>query len=140
MGPGRLVVRWVIAYLTGLAPWLGFVEKSYQSSSADVGATVTNTLLGMEFGPTTFLFLAGQEVYVDYDITIRRGGVDIGIWDHLGKGRSINHEVTSSGAGTASLVISETGLYSISIRPTWVGGDGLNYDVDISAEWGARWP
>ncbi len=139
-GIGVVVVLWLVAYLSGLAPWLGFMDKSYRNISAGAVTIAGQTSSGSAFGPTSFAFLAGQEVYVDYDITLRRGAVLINVLEYAGMEHTLWHTVTRSGSGTASVRIPRTGLYHITVEPTVVGGVGQGYDLDISASWGARWP
>ena len=139
-GIALVVVLWALAYLTGLAPWLGYVDKTHRDASGVGLSVAAGTVSGGGFGPTTFAFLEGQEVFVDYDIEIRRGALKIYVFNYDGLEDVLWQTVTNSGSGTASVRIPETGLYKIVIEPTVVGGTGRGYDLDISATWGARRP
>lgn len=134
------VLLWLGAFLSGLAPWLGYVDKTYRDASSVGLSVAAGTASGGGFGPASFAFLEGQEVFVDYDITIRRGAVLINVLDYAGMDRILWQTVATSGTGTATVRVPRTGLYRISIEPTVVGGVGRGYDLDISATWGARWP
>ena len=139
-GIGLIAILWATAYLSGLAPWLGFVDKTYRNLPL-AGVTVAGqTSSGSSFGATGFAFLAGQEVYIDYDIALRRGAVRINVIEYARMEHVLWQTVAVSGPGTVSVRIPRTGLYGISVEPTVVGGIGPGYDVDISARWGARWP
>ena len=135
-----IVLLWLGAYLSGLAPWLGYLDKSYRNLSAGGVEIAGQSVSGGGFGANDFAFLEGQEVYVDYDLDIRRGAVLINVLESAAMEHVLWQTVTISGSGTASVRIPRTGLYHISIEPTVVGGVGRGYDVDIFATWGARWP
>lgn len=138
---GLVLVLWVAAYLAGLAPWLGYMDRSIRNVSAGAVTIVGDTSSGTEFGPTEFPFLAGQELFVDYDVELRRGALKINVLEYSTFDFVLWETVTHSGSGTVSVRIPRTGLYSISIEPTVVGAIGeRGYDLDISAVWGARWP
>ncbi len=137
---GLVVIGWLAAYLSGLAPWLGTMDKSYRNLPVGGLTVAGGTSSGTTFGPTAFAFLAGQEVYVDYDIDLRRGAVLINVLEYAGMEHVLWQTVSTSGSGTVAVRIPRTGLYHIDIEPTVVGGVGQGYDVDISAVWGARWP
>lgn len=137
---GVVVVLWVVAYLSGLAPWLGHVDKTHRDASSVGLSVAAGTTSGGGFGPTSFAFLEGQEVFIDYDVTIRRGAVLINVLEYAGMEHVLWQTIPQSGAGTAAVRIPRTGLYHIAVEPTVVGGVGRGYDLDISATWGARWP
>ncbi len=139
-GVALVVVLWALAYLSGLAPWLGYVDKTHRDASGVGLSVAAGTVSGAGFGPTTFAFLEGQQVFVDYDIAIRRGAVLVNVLEYAGMEHVLWQTVSTSGPGTATVRIPRTGLYKISIEPTVVGGVGRGYDLDISASWGARWP
>ncbi len=135
-----VALLWPVAFLSGLAPWLGHMSQTHRDASAVGLSVAAGSVSGSAFGPTSFAFLEGQQIFVEYDITIRRGGVRIGVLEYAGMEHVLWETVSTSGPGTVSVRIPRTGLYKISIEPTVVGGVGRGYDLDIDATWGARWP
>lgn len=131
---------WIAVSTSGLAPWLGTVDESYRDGRVEMtSAAVEDTSTDL-LSLSSFFFLSGQEVYVDYDITVRRGAVQIIVQEHAGPERTFRHMVTASGSGTFTVPVPRSGIYHISLLPTADGGVGSGNDVDISASWGARWP
>lgn len=151
-GDSRTLLRWiggillVVLFLwlavstSGLAPWLGTLDESYRDGRVEMTSAAAEDTSVDLLSLSSFFFLSGQEVYVDYDITIRRGAVEITVQEHAGSERTFRHMVTASGSGTFTVPVPRTGLYHISLVPTGTGGVGSENDVDISANWGARWP
>ena len=151
-GDPRTLFRWIGAILlvvlflwlavstSGLAPWLGTVDESYRDGRVEMTSAAAEDTSGGLLSLSSFFFLSGQEVYVDYDITIRRGAVQIIVQEHAGSERTFRHMVTASGSGTFTVPVPRSGIYHISLVPTAAGGVGSEKDVDISASWGARWP
>lgn len=131
---------WLAVSTSGLAPWLGTLDESYRDGRVEMTSAAVEDTSGGLFSLSSFFFLSGQEVYVDYDITIRRGAVQIIVQEHAGPERTFHRMVTASGSDTFTVTIPRSGLYHISLVPTGAGGVGSENDVDISASWGARWP
>lgn len=137
---GLVLILWLVAFLSGFAPWLGYKDKTYRNISAAQITVAGRSSSGIAIGPRTFPFLEGQEVFVDYDVELRRGALLISVFDLAEFEHVLWQTVTHSGSGTAALRIPRSGLYSISVEPSVVGGVGPGYDLDVSAVWGARWP
>lgn len=131
---------WLAASISGLPPWLGTLDGNYRDSRVQTTAADDEDLFAGFFGMSSFVFVSGQEVYVDYDVTLRRGAVQIIVRDHAGQAAEFRHMVVTSSSGTVTVPIARTDPYHISVEPTAASGAGQGYDVDIAASWGARWP
>ena len=91
---------WVAVSTSGLAPWLGTLDESYRDGRVEMTSAAVEDTSADLFSLSSFFFLSGQEVYVDYDITVRRGAVQIVVQEHAGPERTFRHMVTSTGSGT----------------------------------------
>ncbi|NNG04206.1 MAG: hypothetical protein HKM95_08905 [Inquilinus sp.] len=132
------LLLWSGAYHTGLAPWLGFVDKIYSNIAAGPVTVAGRGESGMALGPKTFFFLAGQDVVVDYEVEIRRGALLIRVFEFSRLDHALYREIAVSGSDTEAVRLDRAGLYSIELEPTVGGGAGAGFDIDLSARWGAR--
>ncbi|MCF6197928.1 MAG: hypothetical protein L3J67_00780 [Hyphomicrobiaceae bacterium] len=120
-----------MAYGTGLFPWLG---TSYRVESFH---TIGSSKVGYSVGLNRFYFLAGQTVFVDYDVkNIEAGKLHILVskrWE-FGGDNSKTLFVEQAESGRFTFTIPESGFYYIKIG----GSSGPNgYDLTYSANWGA---
>jgi hypothetical protein len=136
-----VVVLYAAAYLTGLAPWLGFAWLKRDSFGAGPLTIVGENRIGTSLGIDTFLFFKGQEILVDYDADIHAGSLWIYVYKPfdgvLGDGTATY--VTESGAGQWTLPVTETAIYHVTIEPSPTRGAGRGWDLSYRAWWGARW-
>jgi hypothetical protein len=134
-------VLWAALYVTGLFPWLGYAWLKQESFGAGPVTIVGEDQAGTSFGPSTFFFLKGQEIVVDYDATIRTGSLWFYVFDltKAGQAAGSSHYVTQSGSGVWTYRIPRNGLYKISIDASVVKGAGRGYDLSYRVWWGARW-
>jgi hypothetical protein len=131
---------WAALYLSGACPWLGYAWLQRSSIGVGERAIVGETKAGSSFGAKTFLFLAGQDVVVDYDADIRAGALWLYVYRPFDGvlGDGVAHYVTETGSGIWAVRINETGFYSISIGPTVTQGGGHGWDMNYAVWWGAR--
>lgn len=134
-----LLALWVAAYMGGLAPWLGFEQRTVQSVGVGPVAHVGGLGGGLGIGLDSFVFLEGQELFVDYDVEIRSGSLgvrllDWGSFEHVWRTR-----IAESATGRVSFRIPRTGLYELTIEPSPLGGRGEGYDLTYGVTWGAGW-
>jgi hypothetical protein len=139
--PVAVVLLWVSLYFTGFFPWLGYAWLKQESFGAGPVTVVGEDQAGTSFGPSTFLFLKGQEIVIDYDATIRTGSLWLYVFDltKAGQGGGGSHYVTQSGSGVWTYRVPRTGLYKITIDASVVRGAGRGYDMNYRVWWGARW-
>jgi hypothetical protein len=69
---------------------------------------------GFDVGLKTFLFLEGQEAFVDYDVDIRRGSLLVRVFDETRFEHILHTHIAESGTGRISVRIPRTGLYEVS--------------------------
>ena len=144
-GAGGLFVAafliWGALYASGILPWLGYAWLTRQSFGAGPFSVIGEDQAGTNFGISTFFFMSGQEVVIDYDAEIRAGSLFLYVHDltKAGQGVGGSHFVTESGAGVWTYRIPRTGLYAITIEPSTAKGAGSGFDMRYSAWWGARW-
>ena len=122
-------------------PWLGYAWLTRQSFGAGPFSVIGEDQAGTNFGISTFFFMSGQEVVIDYDAEIRAGSLFLYVHDltKAGQGLGGSHFVTESGPGVWTYRIPRTGLYAITIEPSTAKGAGSGFDMSYSAWWGARW-
>lgn len=121
----------------GLITTLGYEARTIQTAAVPVASTTFGTGIGLK----TMVYFAGQEVTVDYDADVRRGGLIIRLYSvtrPMGGDRDHRHRVVSSGRGTATFHIRTTDLYKLVIEGTVLGADrtARGYDVSYSLVWG----
>jgi hypothetical protein len=144
-GAGGLFVAafliWGALYASGIIPWLGYAWLTRQSFGAGPFGVIGEDQAGTNFGISTFFFMSGQEVVIDYDAEIRAGSLFLYVHDltKAGQGLGGSHFVTESGVGVWTYRIPRTGLYAITIEPSTAKGAGSGFDMSYSAWWGARW-
>ena len=144
-GAGGLFVAafliWGALYASGIVPWLGYAWLTRQSFGAGPLSVIGEDQAGTSFGVSTFFFVSGQEVVIDYDADIRAGSLFLYVHDltKAGQGLGGSHFVTESGAGVWTYRIPKTGLYAITVEPSTAVGAGSGFDMSYSAWWGARW-
>ena len=144
-GAGGLFVAafliWGVLYALGIVPWLGYAWLTRQSFGAGPLSVIGEDQAGTSFGVSTFFFVSGQEVVIDYDADIRAGSLFLYVHDltKAGQGLGGSHFVTESGAGVWTYRIPKTGLYAIAVEPSTAVGAGSGFDMSYSAWWGARW-
>ena len=132
---------WFAAYFAGLAPWLGYASQSRSSFGVGPIGIIGENQSGTDMGFDDFLFFAGQEIVIDYDIDVRAGS----LWFHVfqpfnGKlGDGATHYVTESSAGTWTMPVREMAIYHITIEGSPTRGPGRGWDLDYKVWWGARW-
>ena len=137
--PGVLIVlAWLLAYATGLFPWVG--SKSWTESWSPTPAVLvaTGSSHGSSLGTRRFVFLKGQTVVVEYELTrLDRGLLDVHIVQvgRLGGGRL--ERVRKPSRGRVEYVVPATGIYAINVRGA---ADKRGYDLSYSARWGAYFP
>ncbi len=93
----------VAAYAAGLITTLG-----YESRRVTTGGGVSSGGSGGGFGLKQKLFFKGQTFYVDYEATVRKGSLRIGIMEAFGQlGKKPHHvTATSPAAGARSPIAS----------------------------------
>lgn len=131
------IIAWFGGFLTGISPWLGVAWLARST----IGPTpIGETSAGTSLGVSTFLFFAGQDIVIDYDVDIRGGS----LWFHVHQpfdsvlGDGVSHYVTASGRGEWTWRVPEAGIYAVSIEPSLIRGPGRGYDLAYTAWWGAR--
>ena len=136
-GPIALIVACAVVfaaagYAIGLFQTLGYENRSISFSGYASGASS-----GGGFGLKRMLFFEGQTFFADYNAEIREGTLRIGILKTLGGLGAPHHVavVSSSGEGTTTYRIPETGIYSIYFDGS---PSGNGYDLSYSVRWGAR--
>lgn len=134
-----LPVLWALAYLGGLAPWLGFEHRSVQNIGVGPLTHAGGSGGGLAIGLEKFLFLEGQEVFVDYDVEVQRGSLVVRVFDYSRFEHILHTHIAQSGAGRVTVRIPRTGLYKVAIEPSAVRGPGEGFDLTYDATWGARW-
>lgn len=131
---------WVSAYIIGVFPWFGAAWLKRSSFGAGPITIAGESRAGTSIGFDDFYLFEGQEVVIDYDVDIRTGS----LWFHVFRpfsadlGDGVTHDVTSSGKGTWTTPVGETGYYHISVQPSVLHGPGEGWDMTYSAQWGAR--
>jgi hypothetical protein len=135
-----LLVGWATTYVSGMFPWLGYASWTRSSFGAGGLTIVGESKRGFDVGPDDFLFVEGQEIFIDYDVSITAGS----LWFHvfqpfdgvLGEGQT--HYVTTSGKGTWTMPVEKTAIYHITIEPSPTKGPGRGWDISYEVAWGAR--
>ena len=137
---GVAVLLWIVLYVSGVFPWLGYAWLTRDSFGTGSFTIVGEDQAGTSFGPTTLLFFKGQEIVIDYDAEIRAGSLWLYVYDitKIGQGGGGSHYVTETGAGVWTYAVPKTGFYKISIGPSVVQGSGRGYDLGYTVWWGAR--
>lgn len=137
-------VLWLVAYVSGVWPWLGY--EAWTTRSAEVGPG--HVIIGRDraggnfgFGLGTFVFFAGQTVVVSYDADIRRGCLWLHVWPLVRPAPAdhVSQCVTASGKGEWTVPIPKTGAYVINVDASVIKGTGPGWDMDYAVWWGARW-
>ncbi len=127
----------VAAYGAGLITTLG-----YESRRVTYGGGVSSGATGGGFGLKKMLFFKGQTFYADYDATVRKGSLRIGVMEafgQIGKKPHYVKTIKSSGKGTVTYRIPKTSMYSIYFDGSVIGkGRARGYDVSYSVRWGVR--
>ena len=127
----------VAAYAAGLITTLG-----YESRRVTYGGGVSSGGAGGGFGLKKMLFFKGQTFYADYDATVRKGSLRIGVMEAFGQIGKKPHYVKSikaSGKGMVTYRIPKTSMYSIYFDGSVIGkGNAGGYDVTYSVRWGVR--
>ena len=125
------------AYAAGLITTLG-----YESRRVTYGGGVSSGGTGGGFGLKKMLFFKGQTFYADYEATVRKGSLRIGIMEAFGQPGKKPHYVTtikSNSRGTVTYRIPKTSMYSIYFDGSVIGkGNSGGYDVSYSVRWGVR--
>jgi hypothetical protein len=136
-----LLALWALAYFSGVFPWLGYAWQKRDTFGVGPITVVGEDRAGARWGVSTFAFLKGQEIVVDYDADIRAGSLRFYVYDMTksGQGAGAAHFVTETGAGVWTYRVPQTGVYAILIEPSVLHGVGRGYDVTYSVWWGARW-
>jgi hypothetical protein len=134
-----LAALWGFAYGVGLAPWLGFEQRTVRNLAIGPLTHAGQSSAGFDVGLKTFLFLEGQEVFVDYDVDIRRGSLLVRVFDETRFEPILHTHIVESGTGRISVRIPRTGLYEITLEPSTLKGPGTGYDLTYDATWGAHW-
>ena len=131
---------WLLAYATGLFPWLGYAWLNDESFGAGPVGVIGRTSYGTSFGIDEFLFFEGQKIVIDYEADIRAGSLYFYVFQPFDGtlGDGVSHYVTTSGSGTWTARIAKTAIYTIVIEPTVVNGGGSGWDMSYSVRWGAR--
>jgi hypothetical protein len=134
------VVLWAVLYFTGALPWLGYAWLARDSFGGGRFRIIGETSAGTTFGLQRFLFLAGQEIVIDYDADIRAGSLWFYVFEPLEAelGAGTSHYVTESGAGVWTYRVPRTGFYVITIEPSSARGAGSGWDLSYRVWWGAR--
>ena len=144
-GAGGLFVvallLWGVLYLSGVLPWLGYAWLTRQSFGAGPLSVIGQDQAGTSFGVSTFFFVRGQEVVIDYDADIRAGSLFLYVHDLTKAGQAVggSYFVTESGKGVWTYPVPKSGLYAITVEPSAGRGTGSGFDMSYSAWWGARW-
>ncbi|MCC7049881.1 MAG: hypothetical protein IT562_24450 [Alphaproteobacteria bacterium] len=138
---GLLVGVWALLYLTGLFPYLGYKSNTETFDSmfdnpSHLGWTAST---GLDVGPETFLFFAGQEVFIDYRVDVRRGSLWLYVRPYVSWNSATQEHITASGHGRLVHRVASTGLYYVVAQPSNARGPGSGYDITYTATWGAMW-
>jgi len=134
-----LAALWGLAYGAGLAPWLGYEQRTVRNIAIGPLTHAGRASAGFEFGLKTFLFLEGQEVFVDYDVEVRRGSLLVRVFDETRFEHILHTHVAESGSGRVAVRIPRTGLYEVTLEPSTIEGPGKGYDLTYDATWGSHW-
>jgi hypothetical protein len=134
-----LAVLWGFAYGAGLVPWLGYEQRTVRNIAIGPLTHAGQSSAGFDIGLKTFLFLEGQEVFVDYDLEVRRGSLVVRVFDETRFEHILHTHIAESGTGRVAVRIPRTGLYEVTLEPSTIQGPGKGYDLTYDATWGARW-
>ncbi len=132
-----LLIGVPLGYQTGMFETLGYESKSIK------GGGFTSTQSGVSLGVTTMYFFKGQTVFVDYDAEVNAGSLWIKFYNvasMLDADAWLRHKVESTGTGTASFAVEESGWYRLDWDGTVLGKSpaGSGYDIDYTLTWGMR--
>lgn len=138
---GLFFCAWALLYLTGRFPYLG-----YKSNTETFNSMVDNpshlgwtTSTGLDAWPETFFFFAGQEVFIEYRVDVRRGSLWLFVRPLASWDSATQERITSSGHGRLVHRVVRTGLYYVVAQPSNARGPGRGYDITYTATWGANW-
>ena len=124
------VTGWVIAYSTGIAPWLGFATQS----EVFVGERAAPR--GLSIGPRTFAFAKGQRVFVSYDLEkAQTGALEVRVVRRgdLTPDPAATLTLEAVGKGRHIYRVPDSGLYTVALN-CMPGAEGC--DIAYRATWG----
>ncbi|MEM7223802.1 MAG: hypothetical protein AAF495_12525 [Pseudomonadota bacterium] len=127
----------ILGYAAGLINTLGYEQRhvTYSGFASSGGS-------GGGLGLKHMVFFEGQEVFVVYDATVRKGALRIGLLETFGEIGKKPHFVKSlkeSGSGEIVFKVPKTSLYSVYFDGSVLGdGQGGGYDIDYNVRWGTR--
>jgi hypothetical protein len=121
---------WLLGFVTGLVPWLGYREYDYRSGSLDVSEK-------SGFGTSAMLLFKGQTAYIDYQVDGDPGRaiyLDVSPWPGI-KFSDRMRRATIGEAGRAEFPVGETGVYHFKATPT---PDSYRETLRYRVSWGAK--
>lgn len=131
---------WVFCYVSGLFPYLGYKAGGYRTWDGPVGRTSygigDNDAVQIHY---IFLF-SGQTAIVDYDVAVRKGALEIELQEGVNPFAPslMEHKVSASGKGRASVKVPSTGVYTLYFRPTYASpATATQTDINYTLWWGA---
>ncbi len=135
-----LLGAWLVGTSVGLIP-IGYWDRSGKSEPTG-GIVISSGQSGLSLGMERSFFFEGQEVYIDYQVTIRTGRMRL----YLRKGapgspKVFETTIDKSGAGRFKVRIPSTGFYRL-VRfdgPGFGTSSSNNkavYDLDYTMSWG----
>ncbi|MCL9981871.1 MAG: hypothetical protein NBV60_01820 [Erythrobacter sp.] len=123
------LVAWLLAYISGLFPYLGY----YHYSRDGMAATY------IPAGPRTMVLFEGQKAFIDYEVDSKKGFdgtvfIDIRPWPALDHTPEM-HTISGKTSGRLEVTIPKTGLYRF-----YHGAGPMAYreDMSYSVTWGAK--
>lgn len=133
-----LLSLWVFGYVSGLFPYTGYKAGGYVTWRGPVGSTSYGIGNNDEI-QTHYLFLfAGQTAIVDYDVTVRKGKLDIEIVQGVLLGpKLVEHSIDQSSKGRVSVKVPTTSIYTIYFQPRYrIDTPKAETDINYSLWWG----
>jgi hypothetical protein len=121
------LVLWLLAYISGLFPYLGYYHYGRHGMLVSYVPTGLNTMI----------LFKGQEAFIHYEVDSEPGfngqvAVDIRPWPAIGASLAMQR-VSGKQSGTVRVIIPETGLY----RFHHAAGNRLE-SLSYTVTWGAK--
>ena len=132
------ILIWLTGYFIGIFPWLGY--RTATESNFGVGKVqfVGNNKAGLTLGITKLPLMRGQKLYVNYDVDIKTGSLQIWLYRPGFYGSGHRVRISQSGKGKVTFPVKVTGLYKLQLRG-WSDNKGRGWDLSYTATWGAIW-